>query len=243
MQDIGGLRAIVPTIKQVRDLEEACLNFAAPKNDYISEPKPDGYRSVHLIFSQDEMQVEFQIRTMVQHAWATAVETMGTFLGQALKANQGEAKWLEFFKIAGSAFAHIENSPLVPGYENLSKSDTFKLVARAEQELRVLHGVTFALNQLIRPGQGAYHLIILDADKQEVEVRPYELTDFTKANDEYAEAEKRTQNGERIDAVLVAAGDVENLKKAYPNYFVNMTIFSNYVQNIIFEAGFKIPTF
>jgi putative GTP pyrophosphokinase len=94
--------------------------------DYIAEPKPDGYRGIHLIYrysnprapAYDGLSLELQVRTRVQHAWATAVETMGTFLGQALKSGQGEQEWRSFFAKASAALAIIEKSPAVPGFEN-----------------------------------------------------------------------------------------------------------------------------
>jgi len=59
--------------------------------------------------------VELQLRIKLQHAWATAVETMGTFLGQGLKARQGESHGLRFFDLVSFAFAHIEKAPRIPG--------------------------------------------------------------------------------------------------------------------------------
>ncbi len=38
-----------------------------------------------------------QIRTAVQHSWATAVEVVGAFTAQSLKSSQGNEKWLDFF--------------------------------------------------------------------------------------------------------------------------------------------------
>ena len=43
-----------------------------------------------LVPHHDDLRIEMQIRTKLQHIWATAVETMGTFLGQALKSRQGD---------------------------------------------------------------------------------------------------------------------------------------------------------
>lgn len=64
---------------------------------------------------------ELQIRTKLQHAWATAVEAMGTFLGEALKAGHGPAAWRDFFATASAAIAHVESTPPVPGFEGFSK--------------------------------------------------------------------------------------------------------------------------
>ena len=103
MQDIGGLRAIVRSVAVVKTLELAYKNSRfkhtpGSSKNYLDSPKPDGYRGVHLIYRYQNpiateyngLSLELQLRTHLQHAWATAVETMGTFLGQALKSGQGE---------------------------------------------------------------------------------------------------------------------------------------------------------
>jgi len=55
-----------------------------------------------------------QIRSQLQHAWATAVETVGTFLQQALKSSQGDEGWQRFFALMGNAMAMRERRPPVP---------------------------------------------------------------------------------------------------------------------------------
>jgi ppGpp synthetase/RelA/SpoT-type nucleotidyltranferase len=59
MQDIGGSRAIVENMARLNSLiksyEDAIAknpkrHFLHKKNDYISGPKDDGYRSYHLVF-------------------------------------------------------------------------------------------------------------------------------------------------------------------------------------------------
>jgi len=125
MQDIGGLRAIVESVTKVRELEKVYLesNFrhqlATPHKDYIQHPKSDGYRGIHLVYkyrselapAYDGLNLELQLRTRLQHAWATAVETMGTFLGQALKSGQGEGQWKAFFEVSSAAIALLEKCP------------------------------------------------------------------------------------------------------------------------------------
>jgi putative GTP pyrophosphokinase len=86
MQDIGGLRAIVNNLSQVRKLEKLYTNGSLSHesikiDDYITTPKESGYRSLHLIYKYknpsnniyDGLFLELQIRTKLQHAWATAV--------------------------------------------------------------------------------------------------------------------------------------------------------------------------
>ncbi|MBI3556321.1 MAG: RelA/SpoT domain-containing protein, partial [Deltaproteobacteria bacterium] len=181
--DIGGLRAVLDTLPGVRKLEadyskSRFEHELVSKKDYISEPKTDGYRSIHLVFKYknrlapdyDGLRLELQLRSKLQHAWATAVETMGTFLGQALKSRQGEAQWLKFFEVTGSAFAFLEDSPLVPGYEKLNQQDTFQLVAEADEELKVLEklrGFTLAVDTIAQGKAGSYRGVRFRAKKGE----------------------------------------------------------------------------
>jgi hypothetical protein len=250
MQDIGGLRAIVSNVAKVRELRETYsrIHFKhvlISEKDYIANPKTDGYRSVHLVFrycndrapDYNGFAVELQIRSRLQHAWATAVETMGTFLRQALKARQGERSWLEFFEITGSAFAFIEKSPLVPGYEKLTRHETYRKVAEAERDLGVLQklrGFSLAVDAITTErGRGSYHLIILNSSKKTVSVRPYGTDNLQEAMDDYARTESRISSGEPIEAVLVSAGPIELLRRAYPNYFLDTNEFVRRVEWII----------
>jgi putative GTP pyrophosphokinase len=150
MQDIGGVRAVVSTVEDAEKLAEDYrtnknfLHELIDQKNYIANPRSeDGYRSVHLIYryknernpGYDGLRLEMQIRSRLQHKWATAVETMGTFLGQALKSRQGDKEWIDFFAIISSAFAHSEDRPLVPRFSHLSKGDTFKAVTDVRRQL------------------------------------------------------------------------------------------------------------
>ena len=70
-----------------------------------------------------------QLRTKLQHAWAPAVETVGTFIRQALKSSQGEEEWLRFSAFMGTAIALREKQSLVPG----TPQDRSKLVSELRQ--------------------------------------------------------------------------------------------------------------
>ncbi|HEY1645345.1 MAG TPA: RelA/SpoT domain-containing protein [Candidatus Saccharimonadales bacterium] len=254
MQDIAGVRAIVDTIKEVRELQ---IIYSEPTNfdhiliredDYILNPKQDGYRGAHLVFRYNNsrypqakqyngLRVELQIRTKLQHTWATAVETMGTFRGEALKSSQGDKKWLEFFAVLSSAFAYLEGSNLVEGYEDLDPVQTYNEVARLEKALKAiehLQGLSVAANHIHTSGTGGfYHLIILNSEQHTVEVKSYTKLQILDASEEYARTEERAAKGERIEPVLVSAGPLKELKKAYPNYFLDVKDFIDKVQIIL----------
>lgn len=253
MQDIGGLRAVVSSISKVRRLQQSYVEAVfqhemISSKDYISNPKNDGYRGIHIIYrysnlrapEYDGLSIEMQFRTKLQHAWATAVETMGTFLGQALKSGQGEQEWRDFFSQAGAALAMLEKTAPVPGYENFTSQQVHKMIYESERKLRVLDklsGFAIAADKITKErGQGGYHLIVLDSFQRTVTIKPYPLSRLEEANLDYADIERRTKLGEPVEAVLVSAGPVENLRKAYPNYFLDTQVFVNQLRALIAEA-------
>ena len=128
MQDIGGCRAVVSSAQEVYNLvgiyERSDLKHKITrKDDYINTPKSSGYRGIHIIYTyfSDKRQayngfkIEMQFRSQLQHAWATSVETVGTFIRQSLKSSQGEEDWLRFFALMSTALAFREGSSPVPG--------------------------------------------------------------------------------------------------------------------------------
>ena len=89
MQDIGGCRAVLSNVVLAKKLYNEYYLKGDLKHkkvgvkDYISKPKKDGYRSIHVIykFNSDKgkriyngLLIEIQIRSKIQHQWATAVE-------------------------------------------------------------------------------------------------------------------------------------------------------------------------
>ena len=162
---------------------------------------------------------------------------MGTFLGQALKSGQGEEQWREFFSTAGAALADLEKTTPVPGFENCSSQQIHERLSELEQRLRVLEklsGFAIAADRITTErGRGGYHLITLDSANRTVTIKPFPVAKLEDANLAYATIEARTKAGEPIEAVLVSAGPVESLRKAYPNYFLDTQVFVRQLQRLI----------
>ena len=131
MQDVGGCRAVLGSVSEVRKVVAAykqkrrgARHVLIDEDDYITNPKNSGYRSYHLIYEYKSRgasgkpysgrKIEIQIRSDLQHLWATAVETASTFQRQSLKSSSGDKQWLRFFVLAGSAFALRERTTPVP---------------------------------------------------------------------------------------------------------------------------------
>lgn len=251
MQDIGGLRAVVGSMSQLKLLHHnyktsRFTHALVSEYNYVESPKQSGYRSIHLVYKYklkdgspyDGLQLELQFRTKLQHAWATAVETVGTFIQHPLKSSQGPDEWLSFFSLAGSAFAHLENSPVVPGYTTLGKRETFEATTQDSARLGVrdmLLGYSSAVKAIpTGTARAAYYLVQLNfgEEKKSVDIKPFAREQLEKANAEYMEAEKRASSGEQIQVVLVSAGSIESLRRAYPNYFLDTHDFLRHLKRI-----------
>ncbi len=248
MQDIGGCRAVVTSVRRVDKLVQLykkgdLKHKLDDEDDYIRKPKKTDYRGVHLIYqyhsdrkeTYNGLKIEMQIRSTLQHAWATAVETVGTFIQQALKSSQGEKEWLRFFALMGSAIASRERTPPVPG----TPTDRKELVAELRQHARDLDVVGrlqaygAALRTLEEPGQNAhYFLLALDSRAQEIKVTGYKVGELTRASDEYL-ATEREMSGRGGDAVLVSVESMAALRRAYPNYFLDTRVFIEAVQQAV----------
>ena len=121
MQDIGGCRAILENVAQVRALVNSfrksdVKHKLLAQDDYITSPRESGYRGIHLIYgynsdrsdTYNDLKIEMQIRSQLQHAWATSVEVVGTLIDQTLKSSIGDPGWLRFFQLMSSELARKE---------------------------------------------------------------------------------------------------------------------------------------
>lgn len=184
----------------------------------------------------DGLRVEIQLRTKLQHIWATAVETMGTFLGQALKSKQGEREWLDFFALVSSAFSFLENTPQVPRFSHLSKEETINQLVKMEQKLGAIEKMknfSTVVSSMGSKKSYTYHLLVLNSLKHTIEVYTYERDNFESAMIDYAKFEDEAARGSKLEPVLVSAGPMENLRKAYPNLFLDITEFEKTLMNLI----------
>lgn len=249
MQDIGGCRAVVRSVHAVNRLrklyETSELKHKLDHvDDYISHPKVSGYRSVHLIYryysdkkqTYNGLKIEVQLRSPLQHAWATAVETVGTFTQQALKSSQGEEKWLRFFALMGTAIARRERTPLVDDTPTNKKVLINEL---REHALRLnveghLHAYGMAIQTLDEHTKDAhYFLLKLEPAARRISVKGFNFNEFERASEEYLNVERNLTKDAGEDAVLVSVDSLAALKRAYPNYFLDTHVFISAVREVL----------
>ena len=256
MQDIGGCRAILSDVNLARKLYDNYLKADLKhklirKKDYVTEPKPkDGYRSFHLVYEykSDKGKKEFnglfteiQIRSRLQHLWATAVETTGFFTRQAIKSNEGGPEWIDFFRLISSAFALMEGCPIIPNTPENEK-ELYSEIKNKENQLNFIfkmkswsHAIEF-IDKEIKPKVGRtakFFLLELDILTKQIKVQYYTKKEEQKAINDYSALEKRHLGSKDYDIVLVGAENTNDLRKAYPSYFLDTTEFLSYLMKII----------
>lgn len=244
MQDLGGCRAIVSNIMALGQLyelyrgdQELFESEGVLKcYDYIRTPKSDGYRGIHVVgrynarFKKNEPwnghRIEIQLRSQLQHAFATAVETVTTFTRSPLKFGAGPDEWRRFFSLIGSVFAIRESTVQVPGTPP-DESELVRELRELTKALKVrqrLRGWTNAIRQLrTRNAEDAeWLLLVLDVGANTIGVTGY--GDRQQASEALAQLEKPPRSPD-IDAVLVWVGSIKNLRGAYPNYYADTRAF------------------
>jgi hypothetical protein len=257
MQDIAGCRAVMSSHENSMKLVKAYHRgkFAHElknEKDYIVSPKPDGYRSYHLIYQYkalenqnlnwNKLRIEIQIRSKLQHAWATAVEAVGIFTRQALKSNQGDEDWRRLFALMSSEIAVIEGTPIVPGTPT-DRDKRLTELSELAHKIRALNTLDTYSAILVWVGKqdrnAKYYLLQYDYNTRKVLVEAYggknAAAAAQRANLDYTRAEQNNSDGSK-NIVLVSVASIGDLRRAYPNYFLDTKEFSELLTKIVNEV-------
>jgi hypothetical protein len=214
-------------------------------DDYIASPKADGYRSFHAIFKFNGQRddpayqrhfIEAQIRTELQHAWATAVEAVGLFRNEDIKGGEGNADWRRLFALASGEFAAMEGGGPIPGVSQDApqRRQELRALVHGLDALRTLDGIREAINfsEYVRSPDAKFFLIQYDYERQRVEITAQAY--LPSGVDAYQEAERGT---EAINSVLVEVDDLSDLRQAYPNYFLDVGRFTEELRKTVAVGG------
>ncbi len=251
LQDLGGCRAIMNTMTDVdalaQALKERSRHEYRGENDYIRGSKRDGYRCLHLKYAyvgrgdtvvHNGRRIEIQIRTALQHSWATAVEAVGLFRGEDLKAGKGSPEWLRLFQLMSAEFAAAERCDPASGLPDQQARmrelrDLDEHLGAVQTLDNLTHAVSYiedAVSPNFRPN---YYLIRYDNETREVVITPYSQSRFAFEGYESAENADNLSGLDTANVVLVEADKMDNLTKAYPNYFGDTQVFKMQLNAIV----------
>lgn len=242
IQDLAGCRAVLPTMDDVRSviasLRTSSKHELHREDDYIQYPKIDGYRCHHMIFKfkgdggesvYNDRRVEIQLRTQLQHSWATAVEAVGMFRREDMKAGQGDAAWLRLFTLMSAEFMAEEG--VAPPDDNqgqrhkeISDLNSHLGAIQVLEDLRQAVRITedYAFDPRNKPD---YFLIRYDRETRSVTVSAQFGPIYAVQSYDRAESIDPIADNSQFNSVLVEVDEIENLKTAYPNYFGEVGMF------------------
>jgi ppGpp synthetase/RelA/SpoT-type nucleotidyltranferase len=263
MHDIGGCRAILKDIKGVREVARKCREAAAKNptrssrliREYnyldgnIPGPKTDGYRGIHMVYQYystakegarfNGLRIEVQIRSQLQHAFSTAVETASIFTDQpikSIKANLHDSRWRRFFALMGNAIAMREGTTLIGGLPT-DQHQLAEEIRRHADDLsveRILSGWGKTIERLSgHPADAKTFLLVLDTELKTTEVIAYSPAEIPKTDEAYLSFEKQFKSKPSQQVVLVDAESIDSLRIGYPNFYLDTEAFIEAMKAVI----------
>jgi hypothetical protein len=241
MDDVAGCRLIFPSIKALyafrRNFHEANFKHKRrndnDKYDYIKRPKNTGYRGIHDVYEYDVnsdvgrplkgLLVEIQYRTLVQHAWATAVEVIGFITENQPKFQDGDSRYLDAMALASEILARAFENSKGP-FPDLDDEEVVRRFLYLDKELGLLTMLR-GLNAADTAVTTNRNSILVFSGAGELNVRTYR--DATEALRNLFELERELPGR---DIVLVRADTSDEVRLAFRNYFSDARDFIDLVE-------------
>lgn len=244
MQDIAGVRLVFPNVQSMRDFRSKFHQTKAKheivngneRYDYMLRPKDSGYRGIHDVYKYragtvsgafwNGLQIEIQYRTLVQHAWATAVELSDALTENRTKFSQGSEDNTRFFKICSELLArcHEGSNSCLPFSSHKELVDEWRVIEARSHIFQQLKGVGEQDEAVDLSG---FVLLIMKPENNlQVELQR-----------SYKEAVTRLLHLEKDypewDIVLVSGDKGESLRTVFRNYFQNATEFVRMIEEAL----------
>lgn len=160
---------------------------------------------------------------MLEHVWATSVESIDVLRGTAMKNGEDGAAWTEFFQLLSSLFAASEQLPLLEKHEGMDVIDLISEVRKLESTDGILSKIRgYAKTNNLINGLNHYpdsYYALIERRRETTEITYYPEAQIERAFNDY---ERNERGDDDADKVLVSISNVEKISKIYPNYFVQL---------------------
>ena len=168
--------------------------------------------------------LEIQYRTLVQHAWSTAVEVIGFVTESQPKFEKGDLRYQEAMALASEILARAYEKSVGP-HPDLDNMELVRKFLKFDQELNLLTTLR-GLNSANKAVSENRNTILVFSSTGELEIKTYR--DAPEALRALFELEK--QLPER-DVVLVRADSSDDVRLAFRNYFSDAREFIKFIEN------------
>jgi hypothetical protein len=237
MWHVAGCRCILKNDSQVEKLKNKIKEkFEIVKeNDYISEPKEDGYKSLHLYvrLPNCENTIEIQIRNQKDHNWATLVEITDILFDTKLKEYGNNRNLLRFHLLLSnhtdlSISERKELAKILMKYNYFDKlSEVFTrnylLVRKQWYDIEIRH---------------QHNYFLIESNKNEVP-KIESFGNYAEAENKYFSVYKDRQNP-NIVLTYILTPNYNTISTAYSNYILTYHSFMDesisIIQSLIVEA-------
>ncbi|WP_394775516.1 hypothetical protein [Flavobacterium sp.] len=224
MWDIAGCRCIVRDNQDVYKLQKLIQNEPLLEivkvYDYIEKPQSDGYKSLHLFVKHkcSDIVVEVQLRSLVDHNWATLVEITDLLFDSKLK-EYGENKDL-------LRFHYLLSTP-----DKLTIRDKYE-IAKIIQQYNYFEKLSevFSRNYLkVRKqwfdlqNQNNHRYFLIESKKDDVP-KIESFYNFQQAENHYFNVYKTRQNA-NIVLTHLQTPNYNQISIAYSNYILTFHTF------------------
>jgi ppGpp synthetase/RelA/SpoT-type nucleotidyltranferase len=241
MDDVAGCRLIFRDETQLRDFRTRLhkarfkhrLRHDEDKYDYIRSPKATGYRGIHDVYEYNVssksgeglrgLYIEIQYRTLIQHAWATAVEVIGFVTENQPKFREGDTRYVEAMALASEILARAHEGQRGP-FAEIPNDVVLKSFLALDEELGLLKKLK-GLNESKAGTTEGGNLILIFDESGKLEVKSFR--DATEALRNLFQLEKSMP---LADIVLVRADSGQEIKDAFRNYFSNAKDFVRLIE-------------
>lgn len=238
MQDISGIRIVCKDMAVLSAVAKSLDGIFEKRNDYLNEPIESGYRSIHFTkLLRSKVRVELQLRTELQHAWATAVE-----ISDVIHATEGELKTdknlsgdrTRFFKLVGALMSYEEYTPR---YLDLSKQKILAEIGELEMHNHFSNEVSAYSPALKYIGTTRRNKSLIVVAITSTGSKGYIWSFLETEKDKAVKLLSTLENGgdqkykDYTNVVILRAGDIMKLHRSFPNYFGDSKLFTSFLTN------------
>ena len=147
------------------------------------------------------------------------------------KSGHGEQEVKEFFRYASTLFAIKENCNVLESLKDYDKKFLVERINELDEKLKITHKLDIIakssrdIEESIKISKDAYYFVldltVINDNHSVIKISPFNKKSLDEAETLYTAKEYTSRDDENKSLLLLSAQNVTDMKKAYPNYFLD----------------------